>query len=84
MSSSNIASLLLVLLVASCVLNSEAVKCRTMKDCRPECPHGGLCEVSSGHCICVPATKCVKNIDCLETCAGYKIRKCEAGLCFCQ
>ncbi|GMJ09592.1 hypothetical protein HRI_004628400 [Hibiscus trionum] len=84
MASFGIASFFVVLLVASCVLNSEAGKCATKQDCTSECPQGGFCDVASGQCVCLPATECAKDSDCVNACAGYKIHKCQGGLCVCQ
>ncbi|GMI93915.1 hypothetical protein HRI_003060800 [Hibiscus trionum] len=84
MASFDVASLFVVLLVASCVLNTEAVKCGSDKDCRTECPQGGFCHVQTGECICLPTSRCAKDSDCIEPCSGFRIHKCKAGRCVCQ
>ncbi|KAK8659358.1 hypothetical protein V6N13_029562 [Hibiscus sabdariffa] len=83
MSSSNIASFLVVFLVASCVLNSEAA-CSSDNDCKTECPQGGFCHVETGVCVCLPTTSCVVDSDCVQPCGGSKIHKCQGGHCVCQ
>ncbi|XVF43320.1 hypothetical protein PTKIN_Ptkin02bG0031200 [Pterospermum kingtungense] len=98
MASFGIASLLITLLVASCVSNSVAreIECISNKDCSLKCRHGGFCHIDTGKCSCNPAqeqasdaapvldAKCKGDHDCTKLCPpSCKIHNCINGICLC-
>ncbi|XP_022775883.1 putative defensin-like protein 263 [Durio zibethinus] len=97
MASFGVASLLVMLLVASCVSNSVARECSRDIDCAFKCKHGGFCDLKTGKCSCLPASelasnvvpivdaKCKNDADCAKACPpGCKIHNCLGGTCFCE
>ncbi|XWS34251.1 hypothetical protein CRYUN_Cryun21dG0024200 [Craigia yunnanensis] len=94
-----VASLLVILLVASCVSNSVALdrECACHVDCKFKCKHGGICDLKTGKCSCLPAQEqasnvvpiidanCKRDPDCIKVCPpGCKIHNCINGICFCE
>ncbi|TYH56747.1 hypothetical protein ES332_D08G041600v1 [Gossypium tomentosum] len=55
MASFGVVSLFAVLLVASCVSNSEA--CTRDIDCLGQCKHGGFCDLTTKKCSCLPVSE---------------------------
>ncbi|TYH56739.1 hypothetical protein ES332_D08G040900v1 [Gossypium tomentosum] len=54
MASFDVVSLFAVLLVASCVSNSET--CTRDIDCLGQCKHGGFCDLTTKKCSCLPVS----------------------------
>ncbi|EOY01532.1 hypothetical protein QUC31_013734 [Theobroma cacao] len=79
-----VASLLVIMTVASCVSNSVAqseadAKCSRDIDCAFQCKHGGFCDLKTGRCSCLPAAasrnvvpivdaNCRRDPDCAKVC----------------
>ncbi|KAK8282649.1 hypothetical protein V6Z12_D08G040900 [Gossypium hirsutum] len=55
MASFGVVSLFAVLLVASCLSNSEA--CTRDIDCLGQCKHGGFCDLTTKKCSCLPVSE---------------------------
>ncbi|TYH61951.1 hypothetical protein ES332_D07G085500v1 [Gossypium tomentosum] len=91
MASCGIASCFVILMVAFCVLNSEA--CTHDSECQLNCEHLDFCDLKTGKCSCLPIfeplpsndAKCSKDSDCAKPCGqGCKRYNCVRGYCLCH
>ncbi|KAE8679759.1 hypothetical protein F3Y22_tig00111398pilonHSYRG00464 [Hibiscus syriacus] len=100
MASFGVASLLVLLLIAFCVSNSEGKSCTRDVDCTfVKCPHGSnYCDGKTHTCQCYwrgppssiapmvdAKTKCGNDADCAVVCPPHcKAYHCQNGVCLCQ